>query len=99
VIENIVQLPFPDGVEHEAVLVAQLLLFLRIAETGLRNGSGVGDGFLADAAPANEDLGLKQFFAFARFTLHVVDGVDVFDVGIKAEDHKMNILETKIIEI
>ena len=87
-VEDVIQLPFPDGFEDEAVLVAQLLLFLGIPKTGFERGGRVGDRFLADAPSAHEDLSLKQFFALARFALHVVDGVAVFDVGIEAKDHK-----------
>jgi len=48
-IENAFQLAFLDGFENQAMLIAQLLLFLRIAEANLRGGAGVGDGALADA--------------------------------------------------
>ena len=87
-IEDALQLAFANGLEHQAMLIAQLLLFLRIAETGLHGRAGVGDGALADAASANEDLGLEQLFALAGFALHVVDGVAVLDVGIEAKNHK-----------
>jgi hypothetical protein len=69
------------------MLVAELLLFLGISETDLRGRRGVGDRPFADAPATHEDLGLKQFFAFACFALHVVDGVAVFNVGIKSENH------------
>jgi len=69
------------------MLVAELLLFLGIAETGLGGGGGIGDRLLADAAAADEDLGLEQFFALAGLTLHVVNGVAVLDVGIEAKNH------------
>jgi hypothetical protein len=32
-------------------------------------------------------LGLEQLFALARLALHVVDGIAVFHVRVKAEDH------------
>jgi hypothetical protein len=35
---------------------------------------------------------LKQFFALARFALHVIDGVSVFYVGVEAENHR-NLIE------
>jgi hypothetical protein len=93
VIENAVELPFADGFEDEAVLVAKLLLFLRVAEVDFLGRSRVGNRLLADALSAHEDLRLKQFFALARFALHVIDGVAVFDVGIEAENHKRFVIE------
>ena len=88
VVEDALQLAFADRFEHQAMLVAELLLFLGIAETGLRGRSGIGDGPLAHAAAAHEHLGLEQFFALARLALHVVDGVAVFYVGVKSKNHK-----------
>ena len=92
-VEDAFELAFANGFEHEAMLIAQLLLFLRIAEAGLQGGSGVGDGAFADASAAHEDLGLEQFFALARFALHVVDGVAVFYVSVKAKNHKEFVIE------
>ena len=87
-IQDVIQLPFPDGFEDEAMLIAQLLLFLGVAKAGFRGRGGVRDGFLPDTPAAHEDLGLQQLFALAGFTLDVIDGVAVFDVGIEAENHK-----------
>ena len=87
-IKNVVQLSFANGFEDEAMLVAQMLLFLGVAEIGLLRGSSIRNGFLADTPSTHEDLRLQQFLALARFALHVVDGVAVFDVGIEAENHK-----------
>ncbi len=67
------------------MLVAELLFLLRITIPGR---GGVGDGFFPDAAAAHEDLSLEELFALARFALHVVDGIAMFDVGIKAKNHK-----------
>jgi hypothetical protein len=36
---------------------------------------------------------LEQEFAFARFTLHVVDGVAVLYIGIETENHKDSCIE------
>jgi hypothetical protein len=36
---------------------------------------------------AHKYLRFKEVFILARFALHVVDGVGVFNVGIKAENH------------
>ncbi len=68
-IEDVFEFAFANGFEHEAVLVAQLLLFLRIAESGLHGGSGVGDGALADAAAAHENLRLQKNFSLSRASL------------------------------
>jgi len=87
-VEDVFQLAFANGFEHEAMLVAELLLFLGIAEAGLSGGVGVRYGPLADAPTAHEHLSLEQFFALARLALHVVDGVAVFYVGVKAKNHK-----------
>jgi hypothetical protein len=87
-VEDVIQLAFANGFEDEAMLVAQLLLFLSVTKAGFQGGVGVGNCLLADTSAAHEDLGLEQFFALAGFALHVVDGVAVFDVGIEAENHK-----------
>jgi hypothetical protein len=88
VVENAFQMAFANRFEDEAMLVAELLLLLRIAEAGLGGGVGIGDSSLTNAAAAHKDLGLQKLFAFARFALHVVDGVAVFYVCIKAKNHK-----------
>jgi hypothetical protein len=64
------------------------LLFLVIAKTGLSGGSRIGNCLFADAPSPDEYLGLKQFFALARFTLHVVDGVTVLYVRVKSKNHE-----------
>jgi hypothetical protein len=70
------------------MLFAQLLLFLRISELSIGPVRRVGRGLLADAAPADEDLGLQQALAFAGFALHVVNRIYVLDVGIEAKNHE-----------
>ena len=66
--------------------MAQHLLFFLVGETGLRCQFGVGCGALADTAPANEDLGFKELLALPGFTLDVVHGTVLLDVGIEAKD-------------
>src|SRR5207302_5021200 len=73
---------------HQAMLVAELLLLLGIAETGLGGRVGIGDCFLAYASATHEDLRLKQFLALARLALHVVDGVAVLHIRVKSKDHE-----------
>jgi hypothetical protein len=43
---------------------------------------------LANAAAAHEDLRLEQLFSPTGFTLHVVHGFVVLNVGVEAEDHE-----------
>ena len=72
-----------DRVEDQAVLVAQAVLFLLVGKTAGQLVS-VGGRPFADAAAADEHLGLQQKLAFAGLALHVVDGVALHDVGVKA---------------
>jgi hypothetical protein len=69
------------------MLVAQLLLFLRITKPGLGGGGRVRNRALPHTSTPYEYLGLEQLFALARLALHVVDGIAVFHVRVKAEDH------------
>src|SRR5881227_2208801 len=75
------------------MLIAQQLFLLGIAKTNLCGGGGIGDSFFSHTSATHENLGLKQFFTLARFTLHVVDGVGVLYVGVKSEDHMRSIIE------
>ncbi len=86
-VQCLIQLAFSNRVENETVLLAELLLFLRVAED-VRRFVRVRSGFLADAASADKHLRLQQTLAFTCFTLHVVDGVTMLDVGIEAENHR-----------
>ena len=52
-------------VEHQAVLLAQDLLFFLVGEVRALRLVGVGSGALANAAAAHEDLGLQQHLALA----------------------------------
>jgi hypothetical protein len=49
----------------------------------------VGGRALSDAATTHEYLGLQQKFAFAGLALHVVDGVALLDIRVKAENHAL----------
>ena len=77
-----------DSVEHQAVLVAQAVLFLLVGKAAGQLVS-VGRGPLADAAAADEHLGLQQKLALAGLALHVVDGVALLDIRVKAENHAL----------
>src|SRR5208337_3691518 len=57
------------------------------AGKSFRRVRSIGNGAFANAAAANEDLGLEELFAFAGFALHVIDRVLVANVGVKAKDH------------
>src|SRR5215475_4374938 len=87
VVEYLFQLPVPDGVKDEAVLIAQNSFFLLIGEIRALGLISVWRRPLADTAALHEDLGLQQQVGFPRLTLYVIDGVFVLDVGIEAKDH------------
>ena len=86
-VEDLLQVAVTDGVEHQAVLLAQDLLLALIGETCARSLLSIRSRAFANAASAHEDLGLQQHLAFARLALHVIDGVVVLDVGIEAKNH------------
>ena len=77
-----------DSIEHETVLIAKTMFLLLVGKAAC-NLVTVRSGSFADTTAAHEYLGLQQKFAFARLALHVIDGVPLLDVGIKAEDHGM----------
>ena len=87
-VQNVVQLPFPDRIQNQAVLLAELLLFLRIAELDFGRFGSIGRGSLADAASAHKNLCLEQQIAFTRLALHVINRVHVLHIGIEAENHR-----------
>src|SRR5579859_8118366 len=87
-VEDTVEFAFADGVEHKTVLLAELLFLLSVPELSFLSLAGVGSGLLADAAPAHENLGLQNEFAFTCLALHVIDRVAMLHVGIKAENHR-----------
>ena len=87
-VQNAIQLPFPDRVQYLAMLLAQLLLPLRVSDLWLPCRGRVGNSLLADTASTHEDLRLQQQITLARLALHVVDSVTVFYVGIEAENHR-----------
>src|SRR6266849_2081126 len=78
-----------DGIEHQAVLVAQAQLFLLVGKTS-RQLVSVWAGAFPDAAATHEYLSLQEEFAFAGLALHVVDGVALLDIRIKAENHALS---------
>ena len=88
-IQNAVQLPFPDRVQHQPMLLAQLVLFLRVPEPGLGRLAGVGLGPFANAPAADKDLRLQQKIRLARLALHVVNRVLMLYVSVEAENHKL----------
>ena len=69
------------------MLLAQDLFLLWIAEPPVGGRICVGSRALAHAASANKDLRLQQAFALASLALHVVDGIAVFHIRVKAENH------------
>src|SRR5690242_6693057 len=71
------------------MLFSQDLFFLLVGKVGALGLICVWRCALTDAAPADKDLGLEQQVCFARFTLHVVDGVLVLDVGVEAKNHAL----------
>jgi len=64
-----------------------LACLLLISEIAFGDLLGVGSGAFSDAAAAHKDLGLQDKLILARFTLHVIDGVTLLDVGIETENH------------
>jgi hypothetical protein len=64
-----------------------LLLLLGIARLTLGRRPGIGSRFLSDASSTHKYLCLEQLFSLARFTLHVVDGVAMLNVGVEPENH------------
>src|SRR5277367_4101624 len=72
-VENALHAAVADGVEDKPMLVAQDLLFLLVGEAGLGGFVGIGNGALANAASANEDLRLQQQLVLPSFALDVVN--------------------------
>ena len=97
-VEDGIELAVADGVEHLAMQLAQHLLSILIvavwsrADLAFRRAGAIGNRALPDAAAPHEDLRLQQLLAFARFALHVVDGVFVPNVGIKTKNHAVQAL-------
>src|ERR1700739_2783279 len=87
-IQYAVEFALPDRIQHQPVLLAKLMLLLCVAGLPLARLGGVGFGPLANAASADEYLGLEQQFSLARLALHVVDGVAMLHVGIEAKNNK-----------
>jgi hypothetical protein len=69
------------------MLLLEHLMHFFIGEPGLGNTIGIRGGVLADAASADEDLGLEKQVVGAGLALHVIDGTRVLDIGIEAKDH------------
>ena len=95
-VQHALQLPFPDRIQHQSVLLAQFVLFLGVSESAFSGFAGVRFGPFSNTAAANEHLRLQQKLPFAGFTLHVIDGVVMLDVGIEAKNHK-RVLELGIV--
>src|SRR5207249_778573 len=88
-IEDFIQLAFTNGIQHQAVLVTQDLLFLLIAKTAAGCFIRIRSCPLSHTAPADEHLGLQEQLVLSRLALHVVHGVVMLDIGIEAKDHVM----------
>ena len=88
-IQNAVQLPFPDRVQHQPMLLAQFVFFLCITESRLGRLAGVRLRPLANAPASNKDLRLQQKIRLTRLALHVVNRVLMLYVSIEAENHKL----------
>ena len=69
------------------MLIAQNLFFLRIAEVTLGGSVRIRGSPLAYAPPANKHLSLQQMLALAGLTLHMVDRVPMFYVGVETKNH------------
>ena len=80
-----------DDVEHLAVLVPQDLLLLLVRKISARDLLGIGRCLFPDAAAAYEHLGLQDEFVFARFALHVINGIALLHIGIKTKNHAISI--------
>jgi hypothetical protein len=76
-----------NGIEHQAVLIAQDLLLLVVGKASFRHLLCVRGGSFPHAAAAHENLSLQQQLTFTGFTLHVEDRVIVLYVGIETENH------------
>ena len=88
---RIIQAAIADGVQHQAMLIAQAVFFLLVGEAAGQLVP-VGSRPFADTAATHEYLGLQQQLAFAGLALHVVDGVALLDVGVKAKNHACFVL-------
>jgi hypothetical protein len=73
------------------VLVAEDLFLLLVRKISARDLFRVGGGFFPDATASDKHLSLQNEFVFARFTLHVIDGVALFYISIETENHARSI--------
>jgi len=76
-----------DGFEHFAVLFLEEVVHLLFRETGEFQLIGIAGGGFPQASSLYKNGAMQGVGVGVGFTLHVVDGVAVFYVGIKAEDH------------
>src|ERR1039458_2880085 len=88
-VQNALQLPIPDSVEHQAMLIAQYLFLLLIAKAALGGCVRVGSGPFPNTPPANKDLCLQQTLALAGFALHMVNRVRMLYVRVEAKNHEI----------
>src|SRR5208283_2376787 len=97
-VQDGIELAVADGIEYLAMQLAQHLLSILIAvlRAGCRRAQAIGNRALPDTAPPHEDLRLQQLLAFTRFALHVVDGIFVPNVGIKAKNHAVQVLPSPV---
>src|ERR1051326_8688585 len=95
-VEDIIDVPIADRVEHHAVLVAQNLFLLLVGESGLSSLVGIGSRALADAASAHEDLRLQEKFVLTRLTLHVKNRILMLDIGIEPKDHVISLTCSRV---
>ena len=86
-VENALQLPFPDGIEHVAVLVAEQGFLLLVRKQRISGAVGVRSRPFSDATAPHKHLGLEQKLRLAGFALHVVHSIAVLHVGVEPENH------------
>ena len=78
------------------MLIPKNLLFLLISEPSRSPLVGVRGGALPYAPSFHKHLGLQQQLVFTRFTLHVINRVAMFHVGIEAKDHAILFTKTNL---
>jgi hypothetical protein len=86
-----------DRIEHQAVLVAQAVLLLLVGKAPGQLVPIRARPF-SDAATTDKHLSLQEQLAFAGLALHVIDGVTLLDIRVKAENHafSFNRLEKRL---
>ncbi len=69
------------------MLLLEEVVHLLLGEVGKRHLVGVRRGFLSKYAALKENRALEGVCARMSLGLHVVDGITMFHIGIKSEDH------------